>query len=345
MNPDAPSGVRLSQEQIRIVEFAIKEAILEEVEGRLASVGSGGEVTGELLARLEAVEERANKKPAPLTISKTPSPAFLGASAFAVVALAVCTVFLLVPPRVDDAVSHRSEAVADMSDQVEAAHASLVANATASDSLTRLIETRARELQLTAGSAAFRAEIAQMLKSDSEFLRLSAGPPGPQGPAGAPPAGLRYAPGAAFFESGGVAVASMGRSAQGGGHAQVHNQGGGRVAFLGASPAGDGLLRVNNGREEATVDIRTGADSSALTLQNGSALAYLATPNQGTAQLTVANRNGDGGVTLRSRDGLGAILVNGRTAHDLAEVFDLAVRDGVEPGTVLSVVAEEGLGP
>ncbi|NNF28436.1 MAG: hypothetical protein HKN73_14525 [Gemmatimonadetes bacterium] len=345
MSPDAPSGVRLSQEQIRIVEFAIKEAIMEEVDGKLASAGSGGEEVGELLARLDAVERQAAERPAPVTISKTPSPAFLGGAAAAVVALAAATVLLLVPGRVDSAVGARSEAVATMAGEVETAHASLTANADRSDSLTSLIEARARELELTAGSAAFRSEIAQMLKNDSEFLRLSAGPPGPAGPTGTPPAGVRYAPGAAFFESGGVALASLGRSSRGGGHAQVHNQSGGRVGFLGASPSGDGLLYVNNGAEQATADIRTGADSSALTLQNGSALAYLATPNRGTAQLTVANRNGDGGVTLRSRDGLGAILVNGRTAHDLAEVFDLAVRDGVEPGTVMSVVDEKGLGP
>ena len=345
MNPDAPSGVRLSQEQIRIVEFAIKEAIMEEVDGKLASAASGGEDTGELLARLEAVERRAGEKSPPLTISKVPSPAFLGGAAAAVVALAVATVFLLVPSRVDRAVGARAEAVATMADEVEAAHASLTTNADRSDSLTALIQERAEELELTAGSAAFRSEVAQMLKNDSEFLRLSAGPPGPPGPTGAPPAGIRYAPGTAFFESGGVALASLGRSSQGGGHAQVHNQSGGRVAFLGASPSGDGLFHVNNGRDQAMADIRTGADSSALTLQNGSALAYLATPNRGTAQLTVANQNGDGGVTLRSRDGLGAILVNGRTAHDLAEVFDLAVRDGVEPGTVLSVHGADGLGP
>ena len=344
MNPDAPSGVRLSQDQIRIVEFAIKEAIMEEVDGRLANATSGGDETGELKARLDAVERQAAEKAAPLTISKVPSPAFLGGAALAVVALAAATVFLMVPARVDSAVSARSETVAEMAQQVEAAHGSLTANADRSDSLTALIELRAQELELTAGSAAFRSEVAQMLKNDSEFLRLSSGPPGPPGPTGEPPAGVRYAPGAAFFESGGVALASLGRSSQGGGHAQVHNQAGGRVGFLGASPSGDGLFHVNNGREQATADIRTGADSSALTLQNGSALAYLATPNRGTAQLTVSNRNGDGGVTIRSRDGLGAILVNGRTAHDLAEVFDLALRDGVEPGTVLSVVDETGLG-
>ena len=226
-----------------------------------------------------------------MTISKVPSPAFLAGAAAVFVALAVGTVYLLVPGRVDQEVGARSEAVATIGQEIQAAHASLSANADRSDSLTALIEARATELELTAGSAAFRSEVAQMLKNDSEFLRLSAGPPGPAGPTGSPPAGVRYTPGVAFFESGGVALASVGRSSQGGGHAQVHNQAGGRVGFLGASSSGDGLFVLNNGRDQATADIRTGADSSALTLQNGSALAYLATPNRGTAQLTVANRS------------------------------------------------------
>ena len=351
MSSDAPSGIRLSQEQIRIVEFAIKDAIMEEVEHRIAAASAAS--TADVLAdeamaeRVARLEEAAAKKPkGPVTISKVPSGRFLAAVGVGVVATAALVAFLLVPSQVDRSIETRGVAVASMTSALETAHATIRANAAETDSLAGLIEARADELQLTAGSAAFRAEVAEMLKGDSDFLRLAAGPPGPTGPPGAPPRGVRYTPGAAFFESSGTPLASLGLSSQGGGHAQIHNRSGARVAFMGSSGTGDGLLRVNNQRDQSTVDIRTGSDSSAVTIQNGSALAYLATPNQGTAQLTVSNLGGDGGVTLRSRDGLGAILVNGRTAHDLAEVFDLAVRDGVEPGTVLSAVTELGeLGP
>lgn len=355
MSPDAPAGIRLSQEQIRIVELAIKEAILEEVDGRIASAEKGKDELAGRLAQVDEALERVDKAsqraqaPAPpvattspVTISKVPSPKFLAAVGAGVVAVTASLVFLLVPGRVNQAVDERSADVASMATAIEVASENISADAAQTDSLTRLIAARAEELQLTAGSSAFRAEVADRLKSDSEFLRLSAGPPGPQGPAANAPAGLRYGPGVAYFEVGGVALASMGRSSEGNGHGQFNNRAGGRVAYVGATGGGDGLLRVNSSRDQAAVDIRTGADSTALTMQNGSAMAYLATPTRGTAQLTVANSGGDGGVTLRSRDGLGAILVNGRSAHDLAEVFDLAGRTGVEPGSVMSAVNDWG---
>lgn len=344
MSSDAPTGIRLSQEQIRLVEFAIKEAVMEEVDARIAASSGGGDA--DAAARIEALEAELARKTGPVTISKVPSPRYLAAVGAGVVAVTVLVVLLMVPGRVDSSVDRRADDVATMASALSEAHATIGRRAAETDSLTRLIAGRANDLELTAGSAAFRAEIAQRLKDDSEFLRLAAGPPGPPGAPGEPPPGIRYTPGAAFFEAGGVALASLGRSSQGGGHAQLHNRTGSRVAFFGSSPSGDGLVRVNDGGEGATADIRTGTDSSAVILQNGSALAYLATPNRGTAQLTVGNQSGDGGVTLRSRDGLGAIMVNGRTAHDLAEVFDLAVREGVAPGVVLSAVDDHGgLGP
>ncbi|MGI9625487.1 MAG: hypothetical protein ACR2QM_01510 [Longimicrobiales bacterium] len=341
MSPDTPTGVRLSQEQIRLVEMAIREAIIEEVDEKLEAAEAGKEA--ELTDRLAKVDELLARPAAtgggP---SKMPSPKLLGGVGAGLIAVSALMVFFLVPGRVDKAIDGRAGDLASMTTAIEEAHATIGQNSAAADSLTQLIVARADELQLAAGASSFRADVAESLKNDLEFVRLAAGPPGPPGPAGGPPAGVRYGQGIAYFEAGGTSLASMGLSAQGSGHAQVHNRSGGRVALVGASSRGDGLLRVNSNRDAAAVDIRTGTDSTAVTLQNGSAYAALATPTRGVAQLTVAGRGGDGGVTIRSRDGLGAILVNGRTAHDLAEVFDLVGRADVTPGTVLSAANDRG---
>lgn len=334
MAPESSSGFRLSQEQVRFVELAIKEAILEEVEDRLSAVEAGRE--DEITQRLAEVDRLVTRHSGQARGS-LPVPV-LGGLGAGLLVLCVALIWFLVPTRVGTALTSQSDELAAMA-QVAGG---ISANASKADSLAELIQERADELELGAASEALRADIAERLKRDGEFIRLAQGPAGPQGPTGEAPNGVRYGTGVAFFESGGQARASVGLSAQGSGHAQVHNRSGARVGYMGATSNGDGLLLLSDRRDRSSVNINTGRDSSSVTLHNGSAVAYLGTPSDGTAQLTVANRSGDGGVTLRSRGGLGAILVNGRTVHDLAEVFELGDRTGVEPGTVLSAINDEG---
>ena len=340
MSPDSPSGIRLSQEQIRFVELAIKEAIIEEVDQRLEAADAGREAAlTERMAQIEAVAAKGQAGPAP---SKALNGKLLGGAIGAAAVAAAVVALVLVPGRVRTAVEGQAAGISAMTTDLREAHATLGQQAAVADSLGGLIQAKADELQVTAGSQSFRSDIADLLKSDSEFLRLAAGPPGPRGPSGNAPDGVRFGPGVTYFEAGGVSLASMGRSGQGGGHAQVHNRSGSRVGYLGSSSQGDGIFRVSSSRDRAAVDLVAAQDSTSVTLMNGTALAYLATPRRGTAELTVGDRSGDGGVTLRSRDGLGSIAVNGRTAHDLAEVFDLAERDGVRAGRVMAATGPQG---
>jgi hypothetical protein len=63
--------------------------------------------------------------------------------------------------------------------------------------------------------------------------------------------------------------------------------------------------------------------------------------SDGMGGLMLLDLAGNSGVTV-SPDG---IWLGDRKLHDFAEIFELATREGVEPGTVLSAGREDGLAP
>lgn len=90
------------------------------------------------------------------------------------------------------------------------------------------------------------------------------------------------------------------------GHAWFLNPAGQRIAYVGTSLAGGGIAQFFNSAGEDVAYIGIDADQKGRLeiLQNG------------------------------------RVVVNGELVHDYAEVFDLATRQGVTPGTVMSVAGE-----
>jgi len=128
------------------------------------------------------------------------------------------------------------------------------------------------------------------------------GAKGERGPAGLP--GLRGAKGE-MGEKGGAA--SLDHVTFGPGHAWFLNPEGERIAYIGTSLAGGGIAQFFNSAGEDVAYIGIDAD------QKG--------------RLEILKN--------------GRIVVNGDLVHDYAEVFDLATRRGVIPGTVMAV-ADKG---
>ena len=104
-----------------------------------------------------------------------------------------------------------------------------------------------------------------------------------------------------------------------GGRISTRNHAATQVTFLGSDEDGNGLINVNNSQGEGMV--------------------YLLVDEDG-GQISVQDRRGDTAVLIAADSrGRGLIQVGGDRVHDTAEVFDLASRDGVVPGSVMAADA------
>ena len=109
-----------------------------------------------------------------------------------------------------------------------------------------------------------------------------------------------------------------------GGLATFWNKSGKRVASSGTTSSESGVARFWN--------------------QSGTQIADIGTGSGGGGSATFSNKSGKRVASIGSTtDGNGIVKVNGKTVHDYAEVFDLATREGVVPGTVMSAV-DDGVG-
>lgn len=105
---------------------------------------------------------------------------------------------------------------------------------------------------------------------------------------------------------------------EGGGLLTTANPDGTDVAVIGADEAGDGIVNVNNAAGE-TVFLSVDEDGGRIDV----------TDNAGT-QVVIIGADGDG---------QGYVSISGERVHDTAEIFDLATRRGVVPGTVMAADA------
>ena len=113
-------------------------------------------------------------------------------------------------------------------------------------------------------------------------------------------------------------IAYIGTDTGGRGTARFFAKDGKNVVIIGATTTGGGVVRFRNKDDKEIAYFGVGGDQSGLA--------------------TLANKDGKDVVELGVIDGDGYINVNGKKVHDYAEVFDLATRTDVVPGTVVSVV-------
>jgi hypothetical protein len=111
----------------------------------------------------------------------------------------------------------------------------------------------------------------------------------------------------------------------GGGYARFRTLSGQARAFVGVFNSGTGVLAIVDGAEDV------------VQITSGSRGGYA----------SFRDKNGDERVNIGvGTEGRGGVWVEGNHVADYAEVFELAVRDGVSPGTVLSLTgSRSGVGP
>ena len=100
---------------------------------------------------------------------------------------------------------------------------------------------------------------------------------------------------------------------------RTYGQSGQESTSLGSDDQG-GVLWVSNTAGTLVAHLGVDVDGGAFWVSN----------NAGDSMVMIAVESGGAG---------GFVSVSGSCVHDVAEVFDLATRDGVVPGTVMSVDA------
>lgn len=112
-------------------------------------------------------------------------------------------------------------------------------------------------------------------------------------------------------------------SISGDGYARIYNATGREAVHLGSNRDGSGSLNIlsNNGRSVVTL---AGDGVARFLSRNGQILAYL-------------------GAAMQQGNEVGVLRLNGRNISDYAEIFEMASKEGVIPGTVMSMM-EDGSG-
>ena len=164
----------------------------------------------------------------------------------------------------------------------------------------------------------------------SKGERGEQGPPGQKGNKGDPgPPGTLSVPGISSVVGG----------------FSFSNPAGKRVAYTGTDTDGDGVVKLYN---------RTGSEVSlAFGPKGGGRLIVTGNNSDKTVAYLGSDTDGDGMVKLRNRTGIevflgfdpkgaGRLIINGKSVNDYAEVFELAARQGVVPGSVIAVVGSGG---
>ena len=186
-------------------------------------------------------------------------------------------------------------------------------------------------------------------------LRGSAGQRGSQGLRG--PQGLvgaRGLKGAAGKDAKlqGLSHLSIGKRAlefganNGDGHIKVNNQGGAERVYLTVDGQDSGYLRIRDGDGLRRVSLDGSKVSPSLNVYNASdeRIVFIGKwSNAETGGAFFTNKSGERRVSLGVHDdGDGYVRVNGTIVHDYAEILELATRDGVRPGSVVSYDAAAG---
>lgn len=132
-------------------------------------------------------------------------------------------------------------------------------------------------------------------------------------------------------------------AAEAGGYADLYNVAGKRVTFLGATDERGGMLTLGNTGGEELVEISvTDVAGGYGRFSNGAGklIAYVGSRKEGGGGFaTFYNKNGKEVVLIGTADDQenGTLVVNGIKVRDYAEVFELADRSDVRPGTIMAV--------
>lgn len=129
----------------------------------------------------------------------------------------------------------------------------------------------------------------------------------------------------------------------GGGHVELNDNTGDTMLTLTADITG-GTLSINDTLETTLVSASTRENGGVVLINDivGDTLVELGIDEDGGI-VTVRNTINNVAVILAAdEDGDGLIQVGGERVHDYAEVFELATREGVVPGTIMS--ADTSLG-
>jgi hypothetical protein len=357
-----PSALELPEDVVIAADLRAMEdwvrARLDQVAARHAHPGTG--VSPDDLRDLqewvrERLDERASHTEAASAKARSADAAGPGFAVPRRLAVAVVSLFavllaagwMALSARVDGLLRDRHERLVELQEQTESQSALMLDRSERADELFRDIGAAAAEIRDHANARAVRADIVEDLTASPAFVAATTGPQGLRGPVGRPER-VAMAPGRFSFQnSSGATVAVMGQDQTGRGHAQIFGQSGAAVAYLGTDNGSEGMMRVSDTSGSSEVSVRAGRETGSVSVSTPRGQqAFVRAENGAFAEMGVANRSGDGGVVLRSQGGFGSIAVNGMSIHDFAEVFELGDRDGVVPGTVLSVAGTNGrLGP
>jgi hypothetical protein len=187
---------------------------------------------------------------------------------------------------------------------------------TLSDQVARLERELAalkQQIERTAGTPAQRGATGE---------KGSPGPKGPQGPPG--PKGDKGEPGP---------PATLGENLE------LRNRSNSQAVFISAYESGGGSHFLNTASKSvAYLGVATNTSAGTMQLMNstGTKVVEISAFDGGFASFF--NEAGKAVITIAiDGAGNGNVTVNGSRVHDYAEVFELATRLGVEPGTVMAV--------
>ena len=146
-----------------------------------------------------------------------------------------------------------------------------------------------------------------------------------------------------------VLMAFIGESDANQGVANFHNNQGKRVVFIGATDdAGQGIVNFYNRAGLRILFAGTtnqGDGGARIWNQFGTEVTYIGSFGGGDSGVwggsTFYSSTGNAAAYIGATSwGDGTVEINGSAVHDYAEVFELATRKGVSPGTVMSVLDE-----
>ena len=192
--------------------------------------------------------------------------------------------------------------------------------------------------------ARLERELNALKREVSEAVTVK-GDPGPQGPAG--PKGEKGDP-SPKGEKGdqgpageGSTPASFEHITMGDGFTLYDNESGTNVAYIGTGAQEGGLVRLKSDSGTNVAEMgatQTGHGYAEVFNNSGGRVVYIGTNTGGNGHARYWNNSGTNVATIGSAsNGEGFVEVNGEFVHDYAEVFELADREGVIVGTVMSV--------
>jgi hypothetical protein len=128
-----------------------------------------------------------------------------------------------------------------------------------------------------------------------------------------------------------------------------YNRYGRKVAYIGTGTDPIGIATFNNSSGRQVAYIGSGTENSGMAVlynSSGQKVAYIGCSKDVGYARFYSKSGREVAYIGSTTGGSGTIEVNGKTVHDYAEVFELATRQQVIPGTVMSMVnSGVGLAP